>query len=432
VNSPNASNSIVVAGDLPPHSQCRECLFISQTHYNQCPSCATFLSMGPADTMMLRAFLERKRQAQLIRRDEQGNIVSDDEPDMRPRFGASNDDDEEEDDEDEEDLDDDEESEEDDEEEEAPTRVAKVKRAGDVKAGDLKRISTGDEGFDKVLGGGLPEHNSLMLAASPGTGKTTLLLQCGAAMAERKLVVMFASGEQGIKTLKRNMKRLKLYEKYKRGAVELLMVHDDEPESILAAAHANDVDVLLLDSIPMMRSKSVQGPPGASRQMNHCAELLMKAAHSSGPFKRKKSITIVAIAHATKGNDMAGSNTAKHLLDGAFYMEHIHPVTFEVTENQNIQTGFVRLRVHGKYREGEGVVIAYYRMTKEGLVEFDPEDMKESRDREDDDGPVKSPVFDTYDQITGAADAAKRGAAKRGSRTKRSATGARKRRSPRS
>lgn len=410
--------------ELPAHSQCRECLFISQTHYNRCPSCASFLSMGPANEMMLRGFLERKRQARMIVRDDDGNIVSDGREVQESRFGASNDDDG--DDDDTGDDDDDDDGDDDYEVDEEPVKASAVKKAGDVRAGKLKRIPAGDDGFDKVLGGGLPEHNSLMLAASPGTGKTTLLLQCGAAMADRGLNVMFASGEQGIKTLKRNMKRLTLPEKYPRGAEEMMLVNDDDPEAIVAAAHENDVDVLLLDSIPMMRSKKVKGPPGASRQMNHCAELLMNAAHAAGVYKRKKPMTIVAIAHATKGNDMAGSNTAKHLLDGAFYMEHIDPMTFDVTDNQNIQTGFVRLRVHGKYREGEGVIIAYYRMTEQGLVEFDPEDMKESREREPDDDSVRSPVFDTFDQIIGAADAT------RGKRTKRSATGARKRRSPRS
>jgi KaiC/GvpD/RAD55 family RecA-like ATPase len=38
----------------------------------------------------------------------------------------------------------------------------------------LKKVTTGSEGLDKILGGGIPEGNQVILAGGPGAGKTLL------------------------------------------------------------------------------------------------------------------------------------------------------------------------------------------------------------------------------------------------------------------
>ena len=54
------------------------------------------------------------------------------------------------------------------------------------------RVSTGVEGLDVILGGGLPPSHLYLLEGTPGTGKTTLALQfllAGAARGERGVYV---------------------------------------------------------------------------------------------------------------------------------------------------------------------------------------------------------------------------------------------------
>jgi circadian clock protein KaiC len=41
----------------------------------------------------------------------------------------------------------------------------------------VKRISTGVEGLDEVLGGGFPEKSLIVLAGNPGVGKTVFSAQ---------------------------------------------------------------------------------------------------------------------------------------------------------------------------------------------------------------------------------------------------------------
>src|SRR5215470_18927553 len=54
---------------------------------------------------------------------------------------------------------------------------------GEVNARALPRNSSGIEEFDRVLGGGLVEAGVVLLGGDPGIGKSTLLLQALAAMA---------------------------------------------------------------------------------------------------------------------------------------------------------------------------------------------------------------------------------------------------------
>lgn len=61
-----------------------------------------------------------------------------------------------------------------------------------VAPGDQPRVSTGIEGLDEILGGGLPSGHLYLIDGEPGTGKTTLALQfllAGAAVGSRGLYV---------------------------------------------------------------------------------------------------------------------------------------------------------------------------------------------------------------------------------------------------
>ena len=51
-----------------------------------------------------------------------------------------------------------------------------------VKPRAISRIATGLEEFDRVLGGGLVPGGVILLGGDPGIGKSTLLLQAGAAL----------------------------------------------------------------------------------------------------------------------------------------------------------------------------------------------------------------------------------------------------------
>src|SRR5690242_11140654 len=65
------------------------------------------------------------------------------------------------------------------------------------------RVRTGIDGLDAVLGGGLPSHRVYLLSGEPGTGKTTLAMQClreGVREGERCLYITLSESTEELRT----------------------------------------------------------------------------------------------------------------------------------------------------------------------------------------------------------------------------------------
>ena len=60
-------------------------------------------------------------------------------------------------------------------------------------------ISSGIEELDRVLGGGIVQGSLVLVGGDPGIGKSTLLLQMCRHLSERKIKVLYISGEESLK-----------------------------------------------------------------------------------------------------------------------------------------------------------------------------------------------------------------------------------------
>ena len=73
--------------------------------------------------------------------------------------------------------------------------------------GDPDRASTGIEGLDAILGGGLQRHHTYLVEGAPGAGKTTLGLQfsiAGAMQGERVLFLTTGESEEELHAVARS------------------------------------------------------------------------------------------------------------------------------------------------------------------------------------------------------------------------------------
>lgn len=361
---------------------CTECLYLGTKRLPVCPSCGAVNRLQVADPSLCALYFDVVRRQPTLtasgvatsraRRSEsvefEGAYPEGGDQEQAGYLASE-----------EADGGDEEEGVEDDEPEDEPAAPAAVARVSSFRGGDIERMSSSDAGVDHVFSGGIPVAHCFMLSASPGGGKSTLMRQVAAGMAEAGRRVLIAAGEEAGDIAQSEFKRLKLYKRFPRGAKKVLFTGSADIDEVIAAAHAEEVDVLIVDSLSVLSSKRVKGPPGKEKQVNYSAYHLMQAAHAQNEYEGKTPFTVLMIVHATKDGDMAGPNTAKHWTDGAFTLEHIDPGSLEATEDQNKPTGFVRLRVLGKYRRGSPMNYAYYRFTESGLVHYEPEDKDEEK-----------------------------------------------------
>jgi circadian clock protein KaiC len=134
----------------------------------------------------------------------------------------------------------------------------------------IKRLSTGIEGLDTVLGGGLPEFSFNILAGAPGSGKTTLAHQIMFANAtvERPALYFTVLGEPALKML-RYQQQFSFFDGNKLGNAirfmnlsELVLEHDLDAvlAEIVKEVKATNPGVVIVDSFRTVVRKAQSGP----------------------------------------------------------------------------------------------------------------------------------------------------------------------------
>lgn len=173
-------------------------------------------------------------------------------------------------------------------------------------APELRRPS-GLAELDRVLGGGLVQGAVVLLGGDPGVGKSTLLLQAGAALAAAT-PVLYVTGEESPEQVSLRAHRLQL----QAGAVRLLAA--TEVEEIIAQVATEQPRVLVIDSIQTLASAALNAAPGSVSQVRECAAQLVRLAKQTG-------ISVFLIGHVTKEGALAGPRVLEHMVDTVLYFE---------------------------------------------------------------------------------------------------------------
>jgi DNA repair protein RadA/Sms len=178
--------------------------------------------------------------------------------------------------------------------------------AGTMSA-ESKRLGTGQDELDRVLGGGLLAGSVALLGGDPGIGKSTLLLQV-AAHVGRARAVLYASGEESVAQLGLRARRLGL------SAPELTLVNENDLDAVLGLAAERKVALLVVDSIQTVQTGDAGSLAGAVMQLRECTARLVRFAKSTGT-------AVVIIGHVTKEGAIAGPRLLEHLVDTVLYFE---------------------------------------------------------------------------------------------------------------
>ncbi|HSY07608.1 MAG TPA: DNA repair protein RadA [Steroidobacteraceae bacterium] len=169
------------------------------------------------------------------------------------------------------------------------------------------RLMTGQDELDRVLGGGLVAGSVVLLGGDPGIGKSTLLLQVTAHVAQTR-PVLYASGEESVAQVGMRARRLGLM------ARDLTLVNESDLEQVLALAVDGRVALLVVDSIQTVQLGESAALAGAVTQLRECTARLVRFAKASGT-------AVVIIGHVTKEGAIAGPRLLEHLVDTVLYFE---------------------------------------------------------------------------------------------------------------
>ena len=206
------------------------------------------------------------------------------------------------------------------------------------------RIPTGLAELDRVTGGGIVPGSALLIGGEPGIGKSTLLLQLGAAFASAGRRAIYFSGEEAAAQIRLRAERLGLSD------APMALACETNLANILATlGEGKRPDLVVVDSIQTLWADGLEAAPGTVSQVRAATQSLIRYAKAQGA-------ALVLVGHVTKDGQIAGPKVIEHMVDTVLYFEGDRGHAFRI------------LRA-AKNRFGATDEIGVFEMAAEGLRE---------------------------------------------------------------
>jgi DNA repair protein RadA/Sms len=209
---------------------------------------------------------------------------------------------------------------------------------------EVRRITSGIAELDRTVGDGFAQGSAVLLSGEPGIGKSTLLLQAAATIAEQGYSALYFSGEEATDQIRLRASRLGL------SKAPLGLVAETCVERVLATIeHGPTPDFIVIDSIQTLWTESIESAPGTVSQVRAGMQSLISLAKTRGPV-------LVVVGHVTKDGQIAGPKVIEHMVDTV--------LTFDGENSHNL-----RLLRATKNRFGPANEIGVFDMHGDGLRE---------------------------------------------------------------
>ncbi|MDX1268903.1 MAG: DNA repair protein RadA, partial [Oceanisphaera sp.] len=172
-----------------------------------------------------------------------------------------------------------------------------------------ERILTGIKELDRVAGGGFVPGSGILIGGDPGIGKSTLLTQALASLANNGHKAVYISGEEAIDQVRLRARRLGL------GKSPVLLAAETNVSDIIATLNEGEPpSVVVIDSIQTLWSPVIESAPGTVTQLRAGAEALIR-------YAKQKGCTVLLVGHVTKDGQIAGPKVVEHMVDTVLYFE---------------------------------------------------------------------------------------------------------------
>ncbi|MBA2127742.1 DNA repair protein RadA [Hyphomicrobium methylovorum] len=183
---------------------------------------------------------------------------------------------------------------------------------------EAPRFSTGIDELDRVMGGGIVPGSAILIGGEPGIGKSTLLLQVAAHLAQRGKRSVYFSGEEAVAQVRLRAARLGLAEAPVGLASEtnlsniLTTLSDDRPP-----------DLVIIDSVQTLWADTLDAAPGTVSQVRAAAQALIRYAKMAGA-------ALLLVGHVTKDGQIAGPKVIEHMVDTVLYFEGDRGLSYRI------------------------------------------------------------------------------------------------------
>lgn len=205
-----------------------------------------------------------------------------------------------------------------------------------------RRISTGNNEFDRVLGGGIVIGSLVLLSGDPGIGKSTILLQICQYLG-KKHKILYVSGEESANQIKMRANRLGVT------TDNLYILTQTNVSIIIETIKTEKPDLVIVDSIQTMVYDEVASSAGSVTQVRECTNIYMHTAKGLG-------IPIIIVGHVNKDGAIAGPKVLEHIVDTVLYFEGEKNYSYRILRGV-------------KNRFGSTNEIGVFEMTSDGLKE---------------------------------------------------------------
>ncbi|HQY90422.1 DNA repair protein RadA [Caldilinea sp.] len=173
---------------------------------------------------------------------------------------------------------------------------------------DAPRLTLRMIELGRVLGGGIVPGSCVLVGGDPGIGKSTLLLQMAADVAQNAGVVLYVSAEESAHQIGRRATRLGIRDE------RLMVLSEIVVEAIIEHIEAVKPVLVIVDSVQAIYSGNGASAAGTVSQVRDCAAALLRVG-------KAQNIPIFLVGHVTKEGNIAGPRVLEHMVDAVLQLE---------------------------------------------------------------------------------------------------------------
>jgi DNA repair protein RadA/Sms len=199
--------------------------------------------------------------------------------------------------------------------------------------------------LNRVLGGGLVSGSLVLRGGEPGIGKSTLLLQVSALVAQAGGKVAYVSGEETLSQIRLRAERLGV------SGQGLYLLAETDLNAILGQLEQLEPSLVVIDSIQAISLPELESTAGSIGQVRECTLRLMHWA-------KPNVVPVLVAGHVTKDGTIAGPRVLEHIVDVVLYLEGEPFSAYRVLRGV-------------KNRFGSTNEVGVFEMKAEGLIEVD-------------------------------------------------------------